>query len=470
MEPDATLKSCSRCAELEQRLAALEQQLQHSLRRIEQLEQNLREEKKQTVRFPKRQRQAQPKKPGRKGGHSQQKRLVPVEIERTEQAPVPTECPDCQIPFQITTHTQYQTDLPPVKPTTIEFQIQVGVCPCCGLRVQGRHPEQISDALGSANHVIGPQAQALAADLKHAAGVSYRKISRFFRTAFDLWVQPSTFVRSAFRLAKKAGPTVSLLWDQLRTSLFVHADETGWRIGTESAWLWVFCNDQITLFDIAPSRGHEVLGQNLKDFEGVLICDGLASYDPFSWNKQRCHAHLGRRIASLQEQWEEEDVLGWEFDSLSELRAILTAAAECKATRPPERQSARYREQVSGLKGDLTDWLEVNDPELFPDQHPEFQKLVRHVRKYQSEWLTFLEHAEVDRTNNRAERQIRWGVITRKLGGCNQSWSGSWKTRQLSSLVATCFQQSRNFLSLVKQLLQSRSPTAMDLNTLPAVG
>ncbi len=30
----------------------------------------------------------------------------------------------------------------------------------------------------------------------------------------------------------------------------VHADETGWRIGILSAWLWVFTNRQVTVYTI----------------------------------------------------------------------------------------------------------------------------------------------------------------------------------------------------------------------------
>jgi hypothetical protein len=37
----------------------------------------------------------------------------------------------------------------------IEFRISVGRCGRCGRRVQGRHPRQTSDAIGSARHAQG---------------------------------------------------------------------------------------------------------------------------------------------------------------------------------------------------------------------------------------------------------------------------------------------------------------------------
>jgi len=461
---------CSRCAELEKQLA----ELAKKLRLLEEkLEQTQRESKKQTVKFPRNKRTPNPKKPGRKGGHQQHKRIVPPVIDKQIDVPVPTVCPDCQIPLTIVTHQQFQTDIPPVKPTTIQFNVQVGTCPCCELRVQGRHELQVSDALGGANHVIGANAQGLAAHLKHKLGASYQKISDFFQAAFQFRSRPSTWVRAGYRLAKKLGPTVSELWQQLRESDVIHADETGWRIGSNSYWLWVFCNQEITLFDIAPSRGHEVVLQNVgPEYRGIMVCDGLASYDPLPWNKQRCHAHLLKRIAGLQERFAEEPERDWEFSQLTDLRGLLDASAELKAGWD-ELNGRVYQRRTNQLERQFSDWLELNTTSfpfsaLLAEEHPEFVTLVRHVEAHQREWLRFLHYEEVDRTNNLGERQIRWGVITRKVGGCNQSESGAWKTRILSSLLATCVQQSRSFLTLVDRILHNRAPTAILLNTLPA--
>jgi len=54
------------------------------------------------------------------------------------------------------------------------FRIHVGHCQACGQRLQGRHPEQTSDALGAAAVQIGPNALGLAAELKH--GTDYRTL------------------------------------------------------------------------------------------------------------------------------------------------------------------------------------------------------------------------------------------------------------------------------------------------------
>lgn len=465
---DSPPTSCSQCAEQAQQIARLEQIVHQPAEQIQTLEQNAH---KQTVRFPKSKRKlpADQKKPGRKGGHSHHKRAVPKKPDRTLQAPVSEVCPRCQVPWNISIYSQFQTDVPQVQPTTTEFQVQVGNCPCCGHTEQGRHPKQISDALGAANHVIGPNIQAMAAQLKHAAGVNYRRICRFLQDSFQLKVQHSTLVKAGARLAHKLAPTVTQIRKHLRASAFVNADETGWRVGSDSAWLWVFCNAQFTLFEVSPSRSQWVVKDQLTEqFEGVLCCDGLNSYDPLDFEKQRCCAHILRRISALKEQFAAEDEWSSELRALHQLQEIFQSAASLKANRD-FLSGEEFGEHVRNSSRELSDWLERNDPVFFPGTHRAFGQLVAHLKRHESEWLHFLYRDEVDFTNNLAERQIPWGVITRKIGGCNQSWSGSWKTSRLASIFASCAQQSRSVFALIDQILHAREPTAIELSNLPSV-
>ncbi|MCA9072288.1 MAG: hypothetical protein KDA84_25350, partial [Planctomycetaceae bacterium] len=132
-----------------------------------------RNTKRQTSRFPRRERKTHPKKPGRKKGTKATHRDRPVKVDREFDVPVGN-CPDCCCAVEcIEVLPQFQTDLPPITPVTTQFNIEVGTCPQCGKRVQGRHPDQISDALGAAGNLIGPNAQTMAAQLKHHAGLSY---------------------------------------------------------------------------------------------------------------------------------------------------------------------------------------------------------------------------------------------------------------------------------------------------------
>lgn len=66
-----------------------------------------------------------------------------------------------------------------------------------------------------------------------------------------------------------------------------HANETGWKVGGHSAWLWVFTNEQLSLYVIDPHRDHAVVERILGlDFAGVLITDCFLAYDPLTYAKR----------------------------------------------------------------------------------------------------------------------------------------------------------------------------------------
>src|SRR5260370_1628587 len=165
-------------AALKQRLAELEvlvKELQA------QLETALRAGKRQAAPFSKGAPKAEPKTPGRKAGHPAAQRPKPQRVDRVVDAALPAHCPSCGglvMPDKV--EVQYQVDIPPVQPVVTQFNVQVGHCADCRRRLQGHHPQQMSDALGAAGLQVGPRALTLAADAKHALGAPYAKISPSF--------------------------------------------------------------------------------------------------------------------------------------------------------------------------------------------------------------------------------------------------------------------------------------------------
>src|SRR5262249_37538534 len=181
------------------------------------------------------------------------------------------------------------------------FRVSVARCRAWFRRVQGRHPEQTSDALGAAAVQFGPRLLGLAADLKHRLGVSYRKCSSLLLTLTGLVVCSAALVRSGHRLRRLAQPSYDLLVAAARHSAVQHVDETGWKIGGRSAWVGVFADAHGPLYRIPPSRGHDVVVEVLgEDFGGVLVSDCFLAYDPLACEKQKCLAHLLKTCGEIE--------------------------------------------------------------------------------------------------------------------------------------------------------------------------
>ena len=191
----------------QQQLASQGEQVATLQARVKELQKQLdtqtRASKRQAAPFrrTKKKPASEKQKPGRQAGHVRDARPAPEKVDRTIPVPVDV-CPDCRVPLaDKTVHVQYQTDIPPVQPIVTAFQVEVGHCPCCGKRVQGQHPEQTSQALGAANHTLGPRTVALAADFKYRLGIPFRKIADLFGGAFGLSCCAGGLTRTTSRLA-----------------------------------------------------------------------------------------------------------------------------------------------------------------------------------------------------------------------------------------------------------------------------
>lgn len=423
------------------------------------LDETRRRAHRQASPFRRRKHKKGKKKPGQRPGHDAKLRPTPEKIDRVINVPC-RRCPECNVELvEPQVVVQYQTDLPPIVPIVTQFNIETGWCPCCRQRRQARHPEQTSDACGAAGNTFGPMVLTLAAELKHRLGVSYRKICDFLETYCNLHAAPATFVRAEQRLAERARPTYDLLLDALRRSGVVHADETGWRVGTLGGWLWVFSNKDITIYTIRTgmgARGHEVVEDILgPDFDGFLIVDGFKAYDVLDYKKGQCNSHLLRRAKELAETAEAR-----ERDKLQTLVSLLQEAIDL-AERRTQLSAANYQRRVQDIEYRFDAWLA--GVARARTLSPELERLFHHMFNHYEQWLLFLRESEVPATNNHAERMLRPAVITRKVGGCNKTLLGALVHSILASLMVTCRQQGQRFLDLARQLWASGQPQTIPL-------
>jgi transposase len=170
--------------------------------------------------------------------------------------------------------------------------------------VQARHAGQTSDAIGAAASQIGPNAIAQAAMLNKSYGLSWGKIAAFFERTFQLKVTRGGLTRAVIeRVGSLAEPHYEELVEQVRGSAAVSADETSWRVAGKSHWLWIFATPETTVYDIAPSRGFDVIERNLgADFDGLLCRDGWSPYRLLDQARhQTCLAHFFKRIKDTTE-------------------------------------------------------------------------------------------------------------------------------------------------------------------------
>jgi transposase len=435
--------------QLRRRVADVEAQLQDLTRRLDDA---LRAGKRQAAPFRKGPPKPDPKTPGRKSGaaHGRHGHRPPPpadQIQETHEAALPDACPHCGGGVAETAVVpQYQAEIPR-RPIVRQFRVHVGRCRRCGKRVQGRHPLQTSDALGAAASQVGPDAQAAAGLLNKQAGLSHAKVAAVFRALFGLDLTRGASAQIGLRAAARLAPAHEAALLAIRDSEHLKVDETGWRIGGHPAWLHAWVGDRATCYAIDPHRSAAALERVIgRDWDGVLVHDGFASYDRFTEAiHQQCVAHVLVRAREL------------------------LAAATRGAVRFPRQVIGLFTDALAlrsqGRTGDVpveAVWAarEAFDERLLalaarPRVVPAYQRLANHLWRHAESWFSFLTEPSVPATNWPAEQAIRPAVVNRKAWGGNRTPAGAHAQGVLMSVIETCRRQARSALDFVSETLRA---------------
>ena len=403
--------------ELNDRLAEREARLAERDARVAELERLLAESrrsgKRQAAPFSKGDPKEEPAKPGRRSGEAHGRhghRMAPTGlVDRELEAPLPSCCPDGELEFESLAE-QFQVDLGEMRPVTTRFSVPIGRCKNCNKRVQARHREQTSAALGAACSGVGPVAKSWAAWLHYGLGLSFVKSSRLL-ARLGINVSPGALCQAAQSTSTDLVPVQDSIVKAVNDSPMIVPDESGWRVGGEGAWLWTAATPAATAYWVADGRGYDEACEVISpEYSGVMVRDGWAPYRSFTKaTHQTCCAHLLRRCDELI-----ADLPAWARSTPRRVREILIEALDAKP--------------------------------LYAEKEALF---------------TFLTHDGVDATNWRAEQAIRPAVVNRKVWGGNRTWRGAATQARMMSLIRTAAQQNLDVIEFLTRL--ARAPTPEDV-------
>lgn len=425
-----------------------------------QLEQAQRAAKRQAAPFSKGAPKPNPKPPGRRAGEEygvKAHRPVPERWDEELEAPLPDSC-DCGGEVEeLDVQSQYQTDIPPVQPRVTRINVHIGRCRRCGRRVQGRHPRQVSDALGAAAAHLGPTALGLAAYLNKGLGMPFGKLSALFETHFSLSVTPGGVCLALHRVRRALTPTYEAIVLFIRSSPYVVPDETGWKVGGRLWWLWVFATPTATVYAILPGRGFaqaaSVLGE---DYAGRLTRDGWGAYPLFEKaSHQTCLNHISNRCHRMLEVAQR--------GAARVPHAVLRIVKGAFSLRDRRDEGAISPHGVAVAAGRLS--ARMDRLLEWKPTHDANRKLLDHLRKERDRnaLFRFLREPQIDGTNWRGEQAVRPAVVTRKVCGGNRTDEGRKTQQTLGTVLRTSAQRGLDFFAVVREALCSRVPKIINI-------
>jgi len=387
------------------------------------------------------------KRPCGKPGHPGSRREMPSRIDWEEEHRA-KRCPDCNSRLKRCneTRTRCIEDIPEIQPEVTEHTIHRDWCPKCKKKVEPPVP----DALPGSQ--LGNRVLVLSAWLHYALGNTLSQVVEVFNFHLQMKLTEGGLVDMWYRLQAILFVWYEQIQQEALQSAVLHADETGWRVDGKTDWLWCFGNPTLTYFMIDRSRGSPAL-QNFftEEFNGTLITDFWGAYNGVVCaQRQMCLVHLLRELEQT-EKYKSPSEHWPEF--AKKLRRLMSDAIRLWY-RQDELSPEVYASRKDCLHKRLAEMIDR------PWKGKHARRLVKRLRRHQSDMFTFLDQEGVPFDNNHAERSIRPAVILRKNSYGNRSDHGADCQAVLMSVFQTLKQRGhdpiRTVVDAVEQFISTK--------------
>ncbi|HEY8613618.1 MAG TPA: IS66 family transposase, partial [Roseomonas sp.] len=245
-------------------------------------------------------------------------------------------------------------------------------------------------------------------------------------------------------------PVVRRMHEILLASPRLFADETTMPVldpgrgQTKKGYAWVIARDDrpwggrdppAVVFRYAPGRGAEHARALLRDYGGILQCDGYGVYKTVAAEGTMtlafCWSHVRREFVPLARS----KTAPIATEALRRISALYAVEAEVRGEPPDVRRAIRQQKSRS-LALDLFAWLAAQIARL-PGSSPTAEA-IRYALNHRDGLLRFLDDGQIEMDNNAVERAIRPLVLSRKNALFASGDDGGRRWADLASLVETC--------------------------------
>lgn len=310
---------------------------------------------------------------------------------------------------------------------------------CCGCGKQCTASVDLS-ATVAGRHRVSIRLMSFIGYLKTVCRLPRRAIQALLKSVYALNLSIGGITEILHDVAARGETAYGQLQDAVRSSSFVHADETGWRENGDNGYLWSFSTPDVRFFVLSSSRGSRVAQAALGEYGGILVSDFYPGYNYHTGLKQRCWVHLLRDLHKLTVAWPQRRTLQrW----AKRVNRLYRRAKEFTSPNPELRAQARLRFEAQAV--------EMARPAVGTRQL--HAVLAKRLVVFAKELFTFVEHPEVPSDNNAAERSIRPAVVQRKISGGTRSPKGSHTMGVNMSLYGTWAVRGTDPLKACAQLL-----------------
>ena len=314
--------------------------------------------------------------------------------------------------------------------------------------------------------ILGPRLSAFAACLKGGIHSSYTGVEKIL-CFLGADVCRATICNKIMKVADALACSTNELLQMLPTQPHLNIDESGHKDnpfdkpdGHPKHWIWVFVASTFTVFRIFRSRSTDVLREVLgKNCAAIIGSDFYSSYKCFmkeaNIKVQFCWAHLIRDIKFLSES--SDKVTSNYGKRLLKLCRLIFHLQR----RRGELGEERFRRRMLRLKDKFLSTGRSSQASGAVD-------MVVRLKDFGEEYFLFLEHPEIEPTNNLAEQEIRHCVIDRRITQGTRGEAGQRWCERIWTVLATCARQKRNAFEFIAESVYAYYNNLPQPSLLPA--
>jgi len=336
-------------------------------------------------------------------------------------------------------------ELPPLAVEISEHRLQRVCCPDCGRKVRTELPA------GVPRGCFGPKLEAAIAALTVRNRLSRRQLVELMEELFGCPIAVGTIDAILGRTAETLEPVYDELLEQTRAASALNIDETGWYLSGEPRTLWGAFSKRTAVLRIAPDRGKQHLHGLIGDeFVGVVGSDRFSAYNSLEpKRRQVCWSHL-RRDFTFHADLGSGPQEAFGLDGLEVTWSVFQAWKQFQH----DGDRAALEQRVGEIKKQLWPLLEWGST---GKRQRHVRALAKNLLKLWPALWTFADIADVEPTNNAAERGLRAAVIYRKLSLGSRSQGGERTIERLLSVDQTCRLQRRSLYGYLSELLAAKA-------------
>ena len=385
------------------------------------------------------------RKPGAQPGHpAHQRDLVPPDQVGKLITAKPEHCRRCNrhLDGDDPTPVRHQVfEILSIRIGVIEVQLHSLACPDCGAITQAALPPGIPRGM------LGPRLVAMMAALTGSYHVSRRNAASILRDFFKVSISLGSVSAYEEVVSEAIAEPVAEAQEFVQKQAVVNVDETSWREKNGRAWLWVAVTVWVCVFLVQAHRSAQAARKLLGSFAGILGSDRAKCYGRYPLElRQLCWAHLLRAFEAFAECKEPVGEIGRAL--LAEGRQMFKWWHKVRDGTLPRTMFQRNMEPLERRVEDLLEQAACG-----PD--PKVAGTCVEILSVKDALWTFVDHEGVEPTNNESEREVRQGVIWRKMSLGSQSQRGSRYAERMLTVSATLRRQSRNVVDYLTDAIRA---------------